>query len=230
MEHNVYVISAGRSHDLPFTEQEKALFYFCVPAGQLEEYKAAGCKRVNETGTLIQSRNWALEHAAAEGKICFQVSDDLISIKINTNFYPKQELKLSDIIQEYAQFLNDIPQVNLVGIAPTANSFYSQNLIEKNRFVIGDFFGVKPTPIRFDTALTLKEDYDFTLQHYRHAGIILRWEKYLFHFKHYDNKGGAVDYRTSLEEKKNISYLLEKWPKYLKLNSKRPNEILLKIK
>ena len=85
---------------------------------------------------------------------------------------------------------------------------------------------VKPHGIRFDTQLTLEEDYDFTLQHIQQAKV-LRYQKYLFSFKHYSNKGGAVDIRNDKEEQKNIMILKSKWGDKIRLNPKRQNEILI---
>jgi hypothetical protein len=86
---------------------------------------------------------------------------------------------------------------------------------------------VKPCDLLFDEKLTLKEDYDYTLQHLKKYGNTFRYQKYLFEFQHYKNKGGAVDYRTETEEQKNINYLFAKWGAKIKLNIKRKNEILI---
>ena len=86
---------------------------------------------------------------------------------------------------------------------------------------------VKPCNLYFDESLTLKEDYDYTLQHLQAYGNCFRYQKYLFSFEHYKNKGGAVDYRTDGEEEKNIAYLRRKWKEKIKMNPKRKNEILI---
>jgi len=85
---------------------------------------------------------------------------------------------------------------------------------------------IKPNPLRFDEQLTLKEDYDYTLQHIKHIGTI-RYQKYLFTFEHYSNKGGAVEIRNSNEEQRNIKILFAKWGNKIRLNQKRNNEILI---
>ena len=89
---------------------------------------------------------------------------------------------------------------------------------------------VKPNELKFDEKLTLKEDYDYTLQHIERYGICMRYQKYLFSFSHYSNEGGAVEYRNDTEEQYNIVYLMKKWGKSVKLNKKRKNEILIKYK
>ena len=50
------------------------------------------------------------------------------------------------------------------------------------------------------------------------------------HFKHYTNKGGVVEYRNPETEQKNIRRLKKKWPNFVKDNSKRDNEILIRWK
>lgn len=227
MDYLVFVISAGRYNDLNFTETQKEKYAFCVKKGEKHLYEANGCKTVYETGGLIQSRNAALEMAFAENKICVQLSDDLKKVTTNKNFSTKKTVDLDLSISEMVTIFNKVNGVYLMGIAPTANDFFAKNNISKNTFCIGDLIFVKPNPLRFDASLTLKEDYDYTLQHLKKYGNTFRYQKYLFEFKHYKNKGGAVDYRTEQEEQKNIKRLLDKWGNKIRLNPKRKNEVLI---
>ena len=228
MNYNVYVISAGRFDKLPFSQQQKNTYIFCVKNGEKQLYENNGCKYVFETGKLIESRNFALKHAFSQNKICVQLSDDIKKVTLNKNFGDnKILLKLDDVISELVATFNKIQAVKLMGIPPTDNHFFSKSLISKNTFCIGDLIFVKPCDIYFDERLTLKEDYDYTLQHLNKYGNCFRFQKYLFTFQHYNNKGGAVQYRDEKEEQKNISYLINKWGKKIRLNPKRKNEILI---
>ena len=58
MTHNVYVISAGRYDKLPFNEEQKKNYIFCVKNGEGKLYKENGCLNVYETGNLMDSRNY----------------------------------------------------------------------------------------------------------------------------------------------------------------------------
>ena len=198
MMHNVYVISAGRYDKLPFNETQKSNYIFCVKNGEEELYKENGCLNVYETGNLMDSRNFALEHAFKLKKICVQLSDDIKKVVVNKNFGCPAKVELDFAIEDIVSRFNEV----------------------------GDMLFVKPSDIRFDTQLTLKEDYDFTLQH-REIGDVIRYQKYLFSFEHYSNKGGAVDVRDDEEEQKNIRILKSKWGDKVRLNSKRKNEILI---
>lgn len=227
MKYAVYVISAGRYNNLPFNQKQKGEYIFCVKNGEKAMYEKAGCKNVFETGGLMQSRNAALEMAFANNEICVQVSDDLKKVTTNKNFAEKKTVDLDAAIQDLISVFIKVEGVYLMGVPPTSNDFYAKNKISKNTFCIGDMLFIKPNPLRFDTQLTLKEDYDYTLQHLGKYGNVFRFQKYLFEFEHYKNKGGAVDYRTQEEEQKNIRILIAKWGNKVRLNPKRKNEILI---
>ena len=227
MDYSIYVISAGRYNNLPFTIEQKNEYIFCVKNGEKLLYEKNGCKNVYETGSLMQSRNAALDMAFSANKICVQLSDDIKKVTINKNFGTKKEVDLNFAIKEMVGIFNKVKEVYLMGIPPTSNDFYAKNKISKNTFCIGDMLFIKPNNLRFDTSLTLKEDYDYTLQHLEKFGNTFRYQKFLFEFEHYKNKGGAVDYRTEKEEQKNIRLLFQKWGDKIRLNPKRKNEILI---
>ena len=227
MNFQFYIISAGRYNNLPFNNEQKSKYVFCVRNGEKELYEKNGCKFVYETGKLIESRNFALKHSFAANKICVQLSDDIKKVSLNKNFGNKKDVNLDTAIQKLVDVFNKIDNVYLMGVPPTSNDFFAKNLISKNTFCIGDMLFVKPCDLYFDESLTLKEDYDYTLQHLKRYGNCFRYQKYLFTFEHYKNKGGAVDYRTTAEERKNIKILQAKWGNKIKMNSKRENEILI---
>jgi len=226
MNHKVYVISANRYNDLPFDNAQKEKYIFCVKNGQKELYQQNGCKEVYNTGNLMDSRNFALEHAFSNNNICIQLSDDIKKVTTNKNFFKKKVVKLDEAIEDIVSKFVKIKGVDLMGVPPTDNYFFANKLVLENKFCIGDMLFVKPNELRFDTQLSLKEDYDYTLQHIQ-KGKVLRYQKYLFTFKHYSNKGGAVDIRNDKEEQKNIMILKSKWGDKIRLNPKRKNEILI---
>lgn len=228
--HAVYVISAGRANSLPFQTSALNQYIFCVKAGEADAYRAAGCRHVYETGSLMQSRNWALEHAFDNKQICVQLSDDIKSVKLNPHVASgkKEAVSLDHAIKVMVEKLTAVTGLRLLGIPPTSNAFFAKSILSKNTFCIGDALFVKPSEPRFDNNLSLKEDYDFTLQHIDRYGLTARYQRFLWDFQHYSNAGGAVAYRDEAREQKNINYLLRKWPKNLRLNPKRKNEILLK--
>jgi hypothetical protein len=227
MSHQVYVISAGRYNVLPFTNTQKANYIFCVKNGEKADYEKNGCKNVYETGSLIKSRNWALEHSFKNNNICVQLSDDLKKVKINEKLFKKSDVQIDEAIKKTVYLFEKTSGFYLLGIPPTDNDFFASKLISENTFCIGDCLFIKPSKPRFDERLSLKEDYDFTLQHIQMYGKCIRYQKFLYTFQHYKNVGGAVDYRTENKEIENINYLMAKWGSKIKLNPKRKNEIII---
>ena len=143
-----------------------------------------------------------------------QLSDDLKKIKqvifFNDGSKKDKELTFTHAVKLILQRLSLSP-FKLGGIAPTFNSFFSNREVSHRHFIIGDFLVVKNSPERFDENMTLKEDYDFTLQHIKSYGGVIRNDDILCNFEHYTNSGGAVSIRTTDEEQKNILYLKNKW-------------------
>lgn len=202
--------------------------FFVKHQTDVENYKLNGALNVIASGSLMDSRNAALDYCFKQGKVCIELSDDLENIMINdfTGKRTKQYVTVIEVLNDIMpQFINS--EYYLAGFPPTNNPFFALKPTELNKFIVGDFLIIKPTELRFDTNMRLKEDYDFCLQFMKEKGGCIRYGKYLMSFKHYSNKGGAVSYRTEQLEQQTIKYLINKWGECIKLNIKRPNEILL---
>lgn len=193
------------------------------------EYRCNGAIMVRVGGGLIESRNAALEDCFRENQICVQISDDLERITLNdfSGKTTKKQVTVREALDDLVPEFWSVCPYKLAGLPPTDNPFYALNRAERDKFCVGDFLMVKPTLLRFDTEIRLKEDYDYTLQHIERHGGTVRYGKYLATFKHYKNPGGAVSYRTEQLEQKTIHQLKNKWPGCFADNPKRPNEILM---
>lgn len=229
------IISSGRSANVPaMTDMLKDVYHtWYVGKGEGAAYSDAGAKRVIESGGLIESRNAALDDAFADGIYCVQLSDDVKRLEWNDYldlYKPQGKITIAKAVWRlYESALRN--KASLIGIPPTPNGFFAKTSAETyNGFAIGDAFLCKPTELRFDTNLRLKEDYDFSLQHIAHGDGITRVNTILWSFQHYSNKGGAVSYRTDSLEQETVMYLLRKWSGALRLNPRRANELLFDAK
>lgn len=201
------------------------------------------CYQIKESGKLIESRNQAIIDALNQQKDCIMIDDDLVKIKFKPleKDQPSMDIQLQSAIRfmQYALYLQD--EIHLAGIAPTSNEFfYPERIFDTDKFLISAFLYIRLPTIQnkdiplsyplFDSRMTLKEDYDYTLQHILKFGGALRCNQILANFKHYGNQGGVKDIRTAQEEQRNIAYLKQKWgTTIIKDNKRRPNEILLRI-
>lgn len=203
-----------------------------VGKGEAGIYKSAGANRIVEGGNLIDSRNMALDLAFKREMNCVQLSDDLKGVRRAHDKHSRNCTKLT--VAEAIELLSreiDKSEAKLAGVAPTSNPYFfnPKKPVRDAHFIVGDFIFIARSDPRFDTEMTLKEDYDFTLEHITQYGAVARCDFILAEFQHRTNAGGAVAYRTSKLEKKNIDYLKTKWGDLIKDNPRRPNEILLAV-
>jgi hypothetical protein len=75
--------------------------------------------------------------------------------------------------------------------------------------------------------MALKEDYDMSIKELIYTGGVLRADKFLCNFPHRENAGGANTYRDESTEGQATKKLLAKWGRFLKMNPKRPGQVLL---
>lgn len=227
MNHIVYVISAGRPETVermaPHLATVDASVVWVVPEYQVRTYQEAGALiTLADPGSLVGARNAALDDASEWDAACVQLSDDLKRIKA----LPNDEFTLGETLLHLDEALDDTG-LRLAGCSPTDNLYFAKVDVSTRKFIVGDLIMVRPTDLRFDENLRLKEDYDFTLQHWATYGGAARCDYIAPSFAHYTNAGGAVAARTTELEQETIAYLKAKWPGMLRDNPRRPNEILL---
>ena len=202
-----------------------------VGKGEKKDYLEAGAEIVIESGALCHSRNQVMEDSKVDYSV--QLSDDLKGfekVSVLGSKKVKVPISLDDLLKEIT---NKMEKYNLYlgAVSPTNNEFYYSETrpIGFRHFCLGDFHVIKKCDLRFDEKMTLKEDYDYTLQHIKKFGGVCRLNYILPTFVHRVNKGGAVAIRNTETERKNINYLKQKWGNIIKDNPRRPNEILLKL-
>lgn len=224
---HVAIISTNRARNVPRMEQ---LADGCHPTwyvgeGETGAYKYVGAQRVVESGGLCRSRNRALDDA--DGQVCLQLSDDLRKLAWAETKTETRPMKLAEAAGRMIEAMGMV-SAQLSGVAPTPNPFFSSPRIHQAAFVVGDMIAVAAgCSLRFDEQFTLKEDYDYTLQHLTEHRRVARVDQLMATSLHGTNRGGAVDYRTAEEEDRNIDRLMSKWPGCFRPNPRRPHEVLL---
>jgi len=218
-----------------------------VDEASLDDYKKLGVN-AKIGGKLTPARNMALEDAKRKKLVCVQVSDDISKWvyydcpkqnfagqvgfeKANfalagTKTYVVSPLAAAQFILAKMRSHPDKP--HLGGVFPNANAAMTLGASEfgMQHFILGDFFVAEPSsPCRFDTSMTLKEDYDYTCSHIKTHGCVLRCNRLFIHVKHSTNAGGAVSVRDAAgrKEKQNIAILNSKWPGVFRSNANRKN-------
>lgn len=226
----ITVISAHRPDNVRKITETIGPATWYVPENELSVYASQGIHAKKDGGSLCSARNNALRDAWLTGVPCIQVSDD---IKRILHVFPTKKFELVDFNFAIEAILKEMgaSTSKLGGIPPTDNplNFNPKYKIKRANFIIADLIVVKPCDLFFDEKMSLKEDYDYTLQHIEKFGEVTRVEYVMAQFLHKTNAGGAVAARTAELEQKNIKYLIQKWGhERITINPKRGNEILLK--
>jgi len=205
---------------------------------------------------LTAARNMALKDATRLKKACVQVSDDVsrweyrhgpratekgddasnAAYAAATRFIISPVAAARFMLAKLRSAAADAgwsgrsPQ--LAGVYPLASCAraFGHNEVGTHHFILGDFFVVDRSPVRFDEEMTLKEDYDFTCSHIAKHGSVLRLNRLTITAKHQTNPGGAVAQRDKkgMEEDRNIGVLKRKWPNAFRANPKRKHEVVMR--
>jgi TET-Associated Glycosyltransferase len=231
----IYIISHNRPQNVQRMQELVGMdTTWCVGFEERPEYERLGANHVIETGNLVDSRNQAIKIAHSKQQDCIMIEDDLEKIQLarTKNNKDNVDISVKDAIDLMYRASAELRFAYLIGVAPTANAFYFDPLKPYSlvHFIVGSLIIVRyGAELYFDKQFKLKEDYDYTLQHIQKFGCVLRCNQILAYFKHYGNKGGAVDYRSDDLEQDMIQALKQKWGPNIKLNPRRKNEILLAI-
>lgn len=229
----IYAIpSKGRSGKVKTLDLFPEAIVFVEPQ-EFNEYQDAYPNvqsiRQNDKGIAF-ARNVILERYCKENIV--MLDDDISGVqKLEKGKLVTMNRKEIDVFIESA--FKSIKKIGtkLWGIYPVPNAFYMDNSASPCGFIIGTMFGVIPD-LRFDENLNTKEDYDFTIQHIKKFGKVLRYNNITIKADHYNNSGGCVDQRKKNPEieKEVVDKLKKKWPGIVRDNPKREGEILLNFR
>lgn len=225
------IVSAKRPDNVNKIHERVGLGTWLVPTEEVSLYEEQGATVVDggEFPNLVATRNLALDLAFEQGLPCVQTDDDFVKIKRAYGKQRTEEITFNDAVD---LMIGRLQRAELFygAVAPTTNPFFVGDITSKTGFCIASFCVTLPCGLRFDAKLTLKEDYDYTLQHIATFGGVVRSNDLLAEYKHYSNSGGAVAVRSTPNEQRNIAYLKSKWGEAIRDNPRRPNEILLTTK
>jgi hypothetical protein len=79
------------------------------------------------------------------------------------------------------------------------------------QFIGGPFQAHLKNNIRYDESLSLKEDYDITLQHIKAYNGCLRINYACYDVKQAEQTGGCATYRNNTKESEQFELLQKKW-------------------
>lgn len=223
----IYIPSAGRPgnvdrHPLGLTAT------WVVPEDEVDAYE--------ERGAIAVGRGSRASAAAARNAILDDAGDSLVAmvdddvsrvVQVDPDTGDKWPILLSDALDAMRERLLS-SDLRLIGAAPTTNAFFTKRRTSINLFAKSGTWVVRPSELRLDEGLRVKEDYDFNLQHYATFGGWLRADDLLVHSAPM-KAGGCTALRADGADAEAVEYLLAKWPGLVRRHSTRENEVSLTV-
>jgi hypothetical protein len=215
MEYKVYIPSMSRAGKVTTHKLFKDSYIVC-PNSQVEQYKKHHKNVIGVDDSIkgiTNTRNWILDYNKDNYHI--QVDDDALSF----HCFEKGKLKKFIDVEKINNILKnqftvcDEWGLKVWGFALAADyKFYREYTPFSTQGVIGaNIIGIIDNPLRFDSRLKVKEDYDYSMQHIAKYGGALRSMKYGIDVIHLTNEGGCVSYRTKDVEMNAYEILKAKW-------------------
>ena len=163
-------------------------------------------------GNVCRIRNRILE--LEKGNVVCIVDDDLQYI----GYWEKNILhkltaeEIIPFIEKYTLMAQDLG-VHLWGVNVNKDKqVYTEHRPFNTVAYIGSPFMVHIEPeLRFDESLSLKEDYDFSLQNLNKYRKVFRVNKFHYYVRQKEQVGGVADYRSIEEERRQLKLLQKKW-------------------
>lgn len=226
----IYVPSSGRpEHVNKYADLDALDAFWVVPPDEVTAYEERGANvlGIGSRYGAATVRNSILEHA---GNADVAMVDDDISkvIQVDPDTKVQKRISLSDALEDMLGRLT-MSDMNLIGVAPTANAFFANRRTSLNLFAKSTVWVIRPSELRMDEVLRVKGDYDFCLQHLQAFGGWLRADDLLVHHQQRAKVGGCVVARDDGANDVAVEHLLQKWPGLVKRHATREGEVTLTV-
>lgn len=215
----VFVPSYRRGERKSITQEYLPFAKLVVSESEAAQYEQSGNDIVvcpdEVQGNLCRVRNWILDqNKKARGVL---ILDDDYSgifrwIGKERNFKKLSFFEVEEFI-EHGFALAEQVGAFMWGI----NCVVDKGAYRENtpfcmvRYLGGPFQAFRPNPLRYDESLSLKEDYDMTMQQLSRFRVALRFNMYCYQVKQNEQKGGCATYRNIKREQAQFKALQDKW-------------------
>ena len=168
-------------------------------------------------GNLCGVRNWILDNLFNDNDCLVLLDDDcsFIGYYNNKDQYRFKDNELIEFCEKSALLCQQLGYKFFgLNCIPDKGAYKEYMPFGFTKYIGGPFQAhLKDSPIRYDEQLSLKEDYDMTLQHIYKYGGCLRTNYAHYNVKQAEQVGGCATYRNLDEEKRQFKLLQEKWGK-----------------
>lgn len=194
---------------------------FMANEQELKEYKEAGIKANMIVGVkgIREQRAFIREHYD-QGQMVLSMDDDISGLYKLVG----DKLKLVENLDGFVKSAFMICRTNktkLWGVTAVNNPFYMKDKVSTGlKFIVGCFYGFindKDPFLDISKELKVKEDYELTIKHFMKFKRVIRFDGYSPKTKYYTEPGGLQGERNKQDSEEAASFLLQKYPEYVRL-------------
>lgn len=175
----------------------------------------------DKQGNVSVARNYILDHEFARGvdAVCI-MDDDIFRFCTFENDAVLHRHGRDDIpVTDFHEFLEHYTRLcmefgfKLWGVNQNKDrqSYAQYTPFSTTSCILGPFSVHLDNPIRYDTRLPLKEDYDLSLQHLNRYRGVLRVNAYHYECDQSDAPGGCASIRNREREEQQMQAFIAKW-------------------
>lgn len=169
-------------------------------------------------GNVSRVRNWILDNLFDDETECIVIIDDDCR-GIGLFREQKKVILNGPTLLEWCELqtilCKDLGYLHWgVNCIPDKGAYHEHKPMGWKQYIGSPFSAhLKGSECRYDENLSLKEDYDMTLQHLQMYGGVLRLNYAFYDVKQAEQTGGCASYRNLNEEKRQFWALQKKWGK-----------------
>ena len=168
-------------------------------------------------GNISRIRNWILDNLFYDNDCIMIIDDDcsFIGYYNNQTQFKFKNNELMDFCESSALLCKELGYKHFgFNCVADKGAYREYTPFGFTQYIGSPFSGhLKNSTLRYDEDLSLKEDYDFTLQNIYKYGGCLRINYAHYNVKQAEQMGGCATYRNLDEEKRQFKLLQDKWGK-----------------
>ena len=214
-------------HNLGYTKEQ--IIISTQTEDDFKEYKSL----YNDKAVIVfglgnnvsDNRNNILKNIP-NGERVVMLDDDIKSLQKLVN----GKLQYIDTKEELDKFIENAfdyckkNNARIWGVYPVCNAYFMKNTIDKKNILIGCVLGLK-NEFLFDNQFRTKEDYELCCREMKQGYNCVRFNNVTANALHKTNAGGCKDVWKFEINKKCADMLIEKYPMFIKRNSKKLDEV-----
>jgi hypothetical protein len=194
---------------------------FMANEEEYNDYLEAGIKARMIIGVKgIREQREFIRDYYEQGQMVLSMDDDISGLYKLVGDKLQKVTNLDGFVKS-AFMICKMNKTKIWGVTAVNNPFYMKESVSTDlKFIVGCFYGFindKDPFFKVSEELKVKEDYELTIKHFIKYGKVVRFNGYSPKTKYYTEPGGLQGERNKVDSEEASSFLLQKYPEYVRL-------------